>query len=275
MTRESSDETRLLLLLLLLLPVRHPTVRTLSFSRSFLNAISESMSQLDQHKRFLGLLVAELVSERSVDEGVQPLCFGDVWDGKGDARPSVKDLRASVLAFKIPDPATLSDALHSLRVSLANAHLTPVLSKRPLRAATATTTAQSATVVNGNEKQKKPLIQVIEPVEEDLQPYAMPAAPSDAYLETLSSDDPSLYASAMPSTNDSSTRRKGRIRPPVYILELIAYINGTQEQKAEEDEKADRIEIALQNGEDLVRRKKGWGTELGQYLQFQRVLARL
>ena len=64
------------------------------------------------------------------------------------------------------------------------------------------------------------------------------------------------------------TRRRGKLRAPVYIPELVAYLKGKEPEGGKEpaDEEAERVEMALKEGEALVRRKRDWGGELGQSL---------
>lgn len=111
----------------------------------------------------------------------------------------------------------------------------------------------------------RPLISVIADPD-DLQPYPLPAPPSASILSALASDDASLYSTALPSTSASTTRKRGKLRAPVYIPELVAYLKGTDPEgkKEEADGEAERIEVGLREGEGLVRRKTGWGGELGE-----------
>ena len=80
--------------------------------------------------------------------------------------------------------------------------------------------------------------------EDDLQPYALPPAPAAEDLKDL--EDPSAY-----------TPNKKKVLPPVYIADLSAMLK--------QSEDAEKLAVGLKEAESLIRRKAGWGSELGEY----------
>lgn len=248
--------------------------------------------------RLLGMLVAEVVSNRALDpaSGVEPLDFGaGIWDGDAPGKGTIRDLRnlyrdvetgyLDVQGWKGLLSATYpldgdADPTRAERNSSA-ARARPRHDPKPVQPTSVEEPAQP--------RPKRPLISIVgsdddeddslEAQGEKLKPYPLPAGPSDATLDALSSSDPSLYQSAYstPSAHPTSTRRRGKLRPPVYIFELTEYLRGKDpdgvasgQNKEEADQEAERVEMALKEGEGLIRRKSGWGHELSESL-FPRV----
>jgi telomere length regulation protein len=205
------------------------------------------------------MLVAEIVSSRSVLEGsgLTVLSFGDIWDAEGREYEVIRELRDMVQE----KPATEEGWEGILRSTFAPTSTLVPLAKPIMRAAPAIV---AAPVV----PPKTPLISII-PDPSDLQPYPLPAPPSTSYLETLSSADASLYSTALPSTSSSTTRKMGKLRSPVYIPELVDYLKGKSVDAVEEggEEESERVEVGLREGAALIRRKVGWGMELGESLE--------
>lgn len=191
-----------------------------------------------------------------IDGEVKPLSFGDVWDGEGEEKVRIKEMRAFLLA----DDKKVGDwqgYLLNLWIERASAAIQPVK-----RSATALSAPHALPSPISVAPAPKSLITMIDP--DDFQPYPLPPAPAESYLATLASSDPSLYASALPNTKPTSTRQRGKLRAPVYIPELVAYLRGKEIEGTEEkeDEQAERVEMGLREGENLIRRKATWGAEL-------------
>jgi len=226
------------------------------------------------------MLVAEYVSNRSVDPQsvVQPLDFGSsIWDGEGSEKNKIRDLRELFddveKGLKVDGWKELLGKVYSQDSTSPSATIRkpqPRQINKPIQPTEVEEPAQAPT--------KRPLISIIgsdDEDEEDLKPYPLPPAPSEATLEALSSSDPSLYQSAYstPSTNPSQSRRRGKLRAPVYIFELTEYLRGKDpdggsQKKEEADQEAERVEMALKEGEGLIRRKAGWGNELSELSYF-------
>ncbi|KAK4051053.1 telomere binding protein [Microbotryomycetes sp. JL201] len=257
----------LLLLSIARQPLRNKAVSDLATSPSFLNAVSAHLSLVDPTTRLLGMLVAEIVSERALepDGELKPLNFGDdVWNGDGEPHRIARALRKLFADQLHPlDDAEWKGWLRTAFVENSPAFTSPArkvsvrqLSPSPTPVATVPLPQKT-----------KSLISIIgENDPDDLPAYPLPAAPSASQLSILESDDPSLYASALPGTNASTTRKRGRLRPPVYIPELTAYLKGQDPEggKEEADGEAERIELGLSEGESLIRRKADWGGEVAE-----------
>ncbi|KPV77335.1 uncharacterized protein RHOBADRAFT_51210 [Rhodotorula graminis WP1] len=270
------------------LPSLDPSLVTLSRSPSFLNAVSTHFALVAPLPRLLGMLVAEIVSSRTVEPNseLKPLSFGDdMWAGDKPEQRIVRELRASVdelsratASGKVdgwPDALREAFAAGDDEQARASARRPP-----PPRSNTVPLQASSVEEPVVAAPTKRPLISIIgsddddgDDDDDDLKPFALPPGPSEAALEALASADPALYHSALPSQasatagpagSASQTRRRGKLRPPVYVAELVAYLKGQDPQGAKEeaDGEAERVEVGLREGEALVRRKAGWGGEL-------------
>lgn len=100
---------------------------------------------------------------------------------------------------------------------------------------------------------------------------------SDDSLTGYASPSSSRSASPTPSELEEIERdptlRVGikKIPRPVYLAqlgELVRNLSGPNNTEA--DQEADRIEMALTCGEELIRKKQGYGVELGaQYIGFR------
>lgn len=263
------------------LPAQHPSLVTLSRSPSFLAAVSTHFSLVAPLPRFLGMLVAEVVSSRTVthDGELKPLSFGeDMWVGDKPEQATARELRVSVngLAEAVAKgkvegwQEALRKAFDDGDNAAESARSRPIkVNSAPLKPSSVEEPADPPT--------KRPLISIIgsddSDSDDDLEPYALPPGADSSTREALSSADPALYHSAFPSQasatagpagSASQTRRRGKLRPPVYVAELVAYLKGQDPQGAKEeaDGEAERIEVGLREGEAIVRRKAGWGGEL-------------
>ncbi|GAA5992706.1 hypothetical protein JCM10908_006891 [Rhodotorula pacifica] len=271
--------TSLLLHLVVSLPSRHDVLVTLSRSPSILESVSTHLSLVSPLTRLLGMLVAEVISARTVDPhgSVKPLAFGEeIWAGEDGPRRTVRTLRAQLdEAEKGEDEKGWQELLRARYEAGAKTEGTATPGPRhtterePLKPTSVEEPAIPAP--------KRPLISIIgeddDDDDDDLEPYDLPAPPSASIQEALASEDPALYHSAFPSQTAatsgaaggaSQTRKRGRLRPPVYIPELVAYLKGKDPQGAKEeaDGEAERVEMGLKEGEGLIRRKTGWGGEL-------------
>lgn len=196
--------------------------------------------------RFSGMYIAELVSEKSVVEGVDALQFGEAWDDKESGMGIVQKLRElRELKVAIMDDWQTDkngeDDVEPLRARPVSCPSTPQ--------AIASSEAQlGASTPKGAEPSK---IQVIASDyddydnevsdEEDLIPFTLPPAPPVDQLEDL--DDISTY-----------TAKKDKVQLPIYIPDLVTYL------RAHDD--AEKLAMALSEAETLIRRKATWGTEL-------------
>lgn len=117
-----------------------------------------------------------------------------------------------------------------------------------------------------------------EPTGEPVQtsrPFCAPSEDPDSddsltgYASAPSSRSPSPTPSELAEIEKDPTLRVGRtkISRPVYLAQLGEMIRGPSGLKTDqENQEADKIEIALDVAEELIRRKRGYGTELGRSL---------
>jgi len=86
------------------------------------------------------------------------------------------------------------------------------------------------------------------------------------YQSPPSSRSPSPTPSELDEIEKDPTLRVDRkkIPRPVYLAQLGELIRGSSGLKSEqENQEADKHEVALDVAEELIRRKRGYGTELG------------
>lgn len=201
-----------------------------------IHAVQAHLSALRPAIRLRGMLVAELFSARSGVE--KPLSFGEeCWKGKGDGREACMALRT--LAEAGPEASEQGWAFVEGDLPIQQ----PVASTSKVKLE-----AKSAAKSGKLRSEQKPKIEIISSStpstafddEEDLQPYEMPASPTESLSDL---DDPSVYTPA-----------KKKPRPPVYIADLAAYLRSSED--------ADKVELGLQHAAALIRKKAGWGGEL-------------
>lgn len=254
-----SRHTFLALLVLLPLasitfPRRAEVARALSEREEFFTAVAEGLKSLRGGIRHLGMLVAELVTGWATGQqeggGVD---FGkETWEGAGEGREVAREVRTVVSKWQSWEGGDgwkaglreWADEVDSSLVKLVPRPAPPVNPAR--KAETSKKEAPPA---------KKPMIQVIgddEPLSSDdddeLRPFASgppvqndPLAPT---LEELETGEIGLHAI-----------RKKPPRDPVYVQEVSEYLRDT--------DNVERLRVGLEKAEEVIRRKAGWGTELG------------
>lgn len=259
-----TDLTALVVSTISSLPPHDPTLVKLSHAPPFLATISAHLSLMNPTIRLMGMLVAEEVSRRTVGGApgttLQPLSFGQgIWDGEGEGQDLARRLRAMMQRAN----AALKDWRDLLERAWSMTAPSPVPQPRPAKPPAPRALSPSRPETPA----RRALISFISEdgaEADDLQAYPLPPEPSATVLEALASDDPSLYATALPNSSQSSRA----VRPPVYIQDLIAYLRAqdparTNPQEAgAEERQAQLVEVGLEHGEALVRRKAGWGGEL-------------
>lgn len=140
-----------------------------------------------------------------------------------------------------------------------------------------------AEILNDDEGHKFAIEDILEevafePTSEPVQTSRSLGAPSEdpdsddsmtGYASPPSSRSPTPTPSELAEIEKDPTLRIGRtkISRPVYLAQLGEMIRGPSGLKTgQESQEADRIEIALDGAEELIRRKRGYGTELGRSL---------
>ncbi|KAG1754283.1 telomere length regulation protein-domain-containing protein [Suillus lakei] len=209
--------TSLLLLIVSYFPRQSEHVVSIALSPSFVNAVGQYISHLDNSIRRCGMLAAEVVATRAGKN----LDFGD-WDGDDDGRPWARDMRALCSARDIDfdpyageelEPATVEESIPTEEIITAG-----VLENAKISALKLTKAAVSTTGYDSDDS---------------LTGYASPtssrsASPTPSELDEMEKD-PTLAA---------------RVKP------------------GEESQEPDKIEMALNVAEELIRKKRDYGTEL-------------
>ncbi len=82
-----------------------------------------------------------------------------------------------------------------------------------------------------------------------------------------SSRSPSPTLSELAEVEKDPTLRVGKTKivPPIYLAQLGEMIRGTSGLKTDQQsQEVEKMEVALNVAEELIRRKRGYGTELGK-----------
>lgn len=203
----------------------------MALSPSFVQSVSTYISHLDPSVRRCGMLVAEEVARAAG----KSLDFGD-WEGDGPGKAWCRQLR-ELLKECDADVDQRAEADSELPTS-SQAHPTP-----------------ADTIKSSQAK-----LAVVEPSGYD----------SDDSVTGYGSPSSSRSASPTPSELEEVERdptiRVGvkKVPRPVYLAQLGEMIRPTGGlQSGDEQLQATKVEVALEVAEELIRRKSGYGTELG------------
>lgn len=276
--------TYMTLLLVSTIPAFNPHLIAISHRGRFLSAMQNYLGHPDPSIRRLGMLVAEIVSERTIVEsgsdleysekqeieelraglegddsaasrkprGAKHLKFGaGMWDGHGEGKDEARWLRSTVGVRD--STATFSDdpQLWYLGWDKPTQVSGEIISApTPIKPEhkRGRSPKRSMTL-----SPKRPKIVMLdeEQLQDTLEGYDLPApssrspSPTPSYLEEIAAD-PSLALDG---------QQKSKIKRPVYISQLL--------QLVKDREKPDSLETALKFGEGLVRAKRSFGGELG------------
>ena len=229
------DLTLLFLIAISYLPAFSSTLQELAVSVPFIHSISTYIGHLDPSVRRCGMLVAEEVARRTGKK----LDFKD-WDGDDGGKPWVRTVRQLIREKDADAEIVGDDEGHELAVEeiVKEDAFKPasesVQSSGPLR-----------TPSEGHDS------------DDSLTGYDSPP----------SSRSPSPTSSELAEIERDPTLHVGRskISRPVYLAQLGEVIRGTGGLRTDqENQEAEKIEIALDVAEELIRRKRGYGTELGR-----------
>ncbi|KAH9952216.1 telomeric DNA binding protein [Amylocystis lapponica] len=210
-------------------------VHALALSPPFISAVSTYISHLDPSVRRCGMLVAEEVARAAGKK----LDFGD-WEGDQHGRSWCRQIRELVkerdvdadvaVAVGISEPGILENQQPATDIPFK----THPEVKRPAR----------------------PTVRDVEYDSDDsLTGYASPS----------SSRSPSPDPSELEEIENDPTLRVGhkKVVQPVYLAQLGEMVRNTSGLKAEqEDMEPQNVEVALNVADELIRRKRAYGTEL-------------
>ena len=222
-------------------------ITTLALSPPLVRGISLYISHLDPSVRRCGMLVAEEVARASG----KTLDFGD-WEGDADGREWCRRLRALTRQrdSDVDDDlvASLDGPPQSTQAKVEEV-AEEVVSPATKKAASSVRKPVIETISNGYDS------------DDSLTGYAS---------EPSSSRSPSPTPSELEEYEKDPTLRvtQSHIAKPVYLAQLGEMVRPTSGVKANEDQdEPKRIQVALDVAEELIRRKRDYGTELGMILR--------
>ncbi|KDQ33574.1 hypothetical protein PLEOSDRAFT_48191 [Pleurotus ostreatus PC15] len=224
--------TSLLLFTISYLPPSSPHLSSIGLSPTFISGVGTYISHNDQGVRLCGMLAAEVVAHRTGRE----LAFGD-WDGDSPGKAWARNLRQK-LQFRDID-ALLDEDDVDIDVP---------------------TPAEQAQVqvTEGHPTQKPTIVLATES-----------GYDSDDSLVGYQSEASSRSASPTPSElaeiEKEPTLNVGvkKVARPVYLAQLGELLRSQAGTQGKDDpHHADKIEMALNCAEELIRRKRNYGIEL-------------
>ena len=233
----SSDITALFLVLLSYSP---SSANNLALSPMFISAIGTYIKHLDPTIRRCGMLVAEEVATLAGKK----LDFGD-WEGGDADRVWVRSLRFLIKERDIDaehiEPL-VEEQLDSRKQDEQNPvkvnHSGPAASRHAIHVENATEPDSDDDSIQGYASEE----------DSDRAP-----SPTPSELEEIEKD---------PTLNVGTKK----IPKPVYLAQLGELVRSTNAGlKSAENNEPDKIEMALSCGEELIRRKRSFGVELGWY----------
>lgn len=184
------------------------------------------------------MLVAEVVAGLTGKK----LDFGS-WEGNEHSQNWAKDVRSLI------ERRDIDVKLDFLQNDVAGSHsesISPQLESTKIPPEIEPTTNTKVTLQTGYDS------------DDSLTGYASPPG----------SRSPSPTPSALSEAEKDPTLNVGlkKVSRPVYLAQLGDLLRGSQIQsKADEPHEADKIEMALTVAEELIRKKRGYGTELGMF----------
>jgi telomere length regulation protein len=234
-----ADVTSLLLIVVSYFPPASPHVQALAFSPAFVSAIGTYVGHLDLSVRRCGMLAAEVVAHLSGKK----LDFKD-WNGDDSGKPWAREIRELIkhrdvdadLSLLENDQVKSEPAVEVEHIFAPGASKASGGGREPRATFTATATGYDS--------------------DDSISGYASPpssrsASPTPSELKSIERD-PSLNVGIK------------KVMRPVYLAQLGEMLRSTGGAKAsDEPHEADKIEMALNCAEELIRKKRGYGTELG------------
>lgn len=205
-------------------------------------SISTYISHMDGSVRRCGMLVAEEVARASG----KTLDFGG-WDGNGESREWFRQLRD--LVEKKDADANMEEVSEVAPTKTQPAEVLPA----------ATTLGAS-----DNEKRAQPAKQTASVAQSG---YDSDDSLTGYISSPSSSRSPSPTPSELAEIEKDPTLNVGqpKIVRPVYLAQLGEMIRPTTGVRSDvEQGEVERQEMALNVGEELIRRKRAYGTELGR-----------
>lgn len=207
---------------------------TLALSSAFITAISGYLGHHDSSVRRCGMLAAEIVAQRSGKK----LEFGD-WDGDDEGKPWAREIRELIKERDVDadldivrDAITEPEAIEEISTLGAQQTSASMSEAASIGTATGYDSDDSLTGYAS-------------------EPSSRSNSPTPSELDEIEKD-PTLSVGVK------------KVSRPVYLAqlgEMIRSIGGLNNEAAEQ---ADKIEMALDYAEELIRKKRDYGTELGE-----------
>lgn len=231
-----AQKAQTLLLFLWVSQLPSSFLQGVSVSATYLNGISNRLSALSEQPRLYGMAFAENLSSR-VDNQVKPLKFGTMG----------KDLDSELAYWKeigkIQDaPITGQDGGLVIDLYFKQLERNSTSNQR------GTSKSDSATDWVLSEHTR--------PTNESNLPGRITELDSDDEEDDEFKPYPFDEDDSEDSDDDPTIARREHIRPPMYIRDLLEYLNDTSEQSVE------KVQIGLQHASSLIKRKAQFGKEL-------------
>ena len=229
--------TCLLLITISYFPPSSESVQSLASTPNFIKGIGLYISHLDNSVRHCGMLAAEVIAELCNKK----LNFDD-WDGDDSGKPWCRDLRQLLKARDVDANVNVLDSEEASMI--VEEVSTPLASKL----ASVDGYGQRATFVPkpGGYDSDDSMTGYASP------PSSRSSSPSPSELAEFEKD-PTLNVGIK------------KVLYPVYLAQLSDLLRGTGPKvNANDPHEADKIEMALNTAEELIRKKRGYGTELGR-----------
>lgn len=225
--------TSILIIAISYLPPSSQSITSVSLSPLFISGIGIYIAHLDPFVRRCGMLAAEVVAQRAGKK----LDFGD-WDGEDSGKLWARELR--LLLERRDRDVDVEDVTPKDNVESSGVEEGSAPSEGFERARTTFREPQ-----NGYDS------------DDSLTGYASTstsrsASPTPSELNAIEKD-PSLNVGAK------------KVSRPMYLAQLGDLLRSTGGPKSSnEPHDADKIEMAINYAEELIRKKRGYGTELGR-----------
>src|ERR1700722_502864 len=231
-----TDLTTVLLVTASYFPLPSAQINSLALSAPFISGIGTYIGHLDHSVRRCGMLVAEVIAQRAGKK----LDFGD-WEGNDACQLWAKEVKQLINARDIDADLQL--------------HSTDGNDDEKLCAARADSDGDEVQEPQPNE------VVLLE---------SHPGYDSDdsltGYASPTSTRSPSPTRSELDEIEKDPTLRVGtkKVHRPVYLTQLGEMVRSTAgPQQNDATQEADKMEMALNCAEALIRRRRDYGTELG------------
>jgi len=238
----STDVTSLLLVSASYFDVESTLMRELAFNHSFIQGVGRYLAHQDSSVRHCGMLVAEEIARMSGKK----LSFGG-WDGDDSGKPWARALRELIRARDVDADVSLEAPASTSEDVEVDEVVSPDVRRAKVKEdAEEPTKARFKSQPQGYDS------------DDSLEGYESPpssrsASPTPSELAEIEKD-PSLNVNVK------------KVPKPVYLKQLGDLLRPATGGKTSSDQphEADMLAMALNCAEELIRKKRDYGTELGE-----------